>query len=470
MELGAERLRTLQRGVFLATSLATFMASLDLSIVNVAFPALEHSFPRDPTSTLSWIITGYGIVFGALLITAGRVADILGRRRIFLWGVLIFVLASATCGLAINVPMLLASRVLQGVGAAAMVPPSLALLIGVYPSEARAHIVALWSGVGALAVATGPTLGALLITAGGWRWAFAVNVPVGILALLFGRRTITETPRDLESEMPHLSSVVLLTCSLAALVLTVSEGPTWGWTSARVVGSGVLSLVAGSCFVWLSIRRDVSVLPFDMFHVRSFSVSTLAILLYAMGFFAMLLGNILFLTSVWHYSILMAGIAVTPSPVVVALISGPGGRLATRYGFRKVLLVGFLLFASGLGSFALNVTAHPALWAHWLPSTILAGLGIGLTFPILGAAGVSELEPSRYATGSAVAQTARQVGGAIGVAGLVVVLAPIAKGANAVETFHGLWWCCAALAVGAGISCIGLRGRARPSTRLLVGD
>jgi MFS family permease len=266
-------------------------------------------------------------------------------------------------------------------------------------------------------------------------------------------------PPDTESKLPQFSNVILLTCSLAALVLAVSEGPSWGWTSPGVLGSAVLSFLTGSTFVWFATHRNVSVMPFDMFRVRSFSISTLAILLYAMGFFAMLLGNILFLTSVWHYSILMAGLAVTPSPVVVALISGPGGKLATRYGFRNVLLLGFFLFASGLGSFALNVTAHPALWTHWLPSTILAGLGIGLTFPILGAAGVSELEPSRYATGSAVAQTARQVGGAIGVAGLVVVLAPIARGADALGTFHGLWWFCAALAVGAGISCLGLSGR-----------
>ena len=178
--------------MFAVTALGAFMASLDLSIVNVAFPALQRSFPHDSRATLAWVITAYTIVFAALLVTAGRTADRLGRRRIFFGGLGVFTLGSALCALAPSVALLIAGRVVQGVGAAAMVPSSVGLLLAAFPTERRSQIVALWGGVGALAVATGPSLGAALISLGGWRWAFFINLPVGLVAWLVGRRVLTE--------------------------------------------------------------------------------------------------------------------------------------------------------------------------------------------------------------------------------------------------------------------------------------
>jgi MFS family permease len=173
-----------------------------------------------------------------------------------------------------------------------------------------------------------------------------------------------------------------------------------------------------------------------------------------MGFFAMLLGNILFLTSVWGYSILVAGLAVTPGPLVVAVVSGPAGKLAGRIGFRPVLLAGFVIFASGLVWYALRVGASADYLAVWLPGTLVVGLGIGLTFPILGAAAVSSLHPERFAVGSAVNQTARQVGGALGVAFLVVILGTPSSRAQALTGFHHLWWFAAIMAASSGLVCI----------------
>ena len=184
--LSARRRRT----IFFVTALGAFMGSLDLSIVNVAFPALERAFSHDSRATLSWVLTGYAIVFGSLLVVAGRTADRLGSRRVFFFGLAVFCLGSFLCGVAPSVETLIIGRVVQGVGAAAMLPASLGLLLGAYSKERRSQIVSLWGGIGALAVATGPSLGAVLITGFGWRAAFYVNLPVGLVAWLLGRRVL----------------------------------------------------------------------------------------------------------------------------------------------------------------------------------------------------------------------------------------------------------------------------------------
>ena len=411
-----------RNAVFFVTALGAFMASLDLSIVNVAFPALERAFSHDSRASLAWVITGYSIVFGSLLVIAGRTADRLGSGRVFFTGLSIFTLGSALCGLAPSVGLLVAGRVVQGCGAAALLPSSLGLLLGAFPIERRSQVVAMWGGIGALAVATGPSFGATLITWLGWRSAFYVNLPVGLVAWFVGRRILDRSTGSNERTAPDYPGVVMLSAALAALVLGISEGPTWGWSSGWIVASFAGSSALGALFLYRSNHHAEPVLDLGLFRARSFTVANAATLLYAMGFFAMLLGNILFLTSVWHYSILDAGLAVTPGPLVVAVVSGPAGRLAGKFGFRKVLLVGFAVFTSGLLWYAAAVGLHPDYAGVWLPGTLIIGLGIGLTFPVLGASAVSSLHHDRFAVGSAVNQTSRQVGGALGVALLVVIL------------------------------------------------
>lgn len=439
------------RVVFALTALGSFMAALDLSIVNVAFPDLAADFSDTGSATLAWVITAYSIVFGALLVTGGRTGDRLGRRRTFELGIGLFVVASLLCGAAPDVGLLIAARALQGVGAAFLVPASVALLIGAFPPERRTQMVALWGGIGALAVATGPSLGAVLVDAGGWRWAFLVNLPVGALVLAFGRRFLVESVPERDAARPDYAGVALATVAVASIVLAISEGPTWGWSDARVIGALGAGVILGAAFIRRSARHASPVLDLTLFSDRTFSTANTATLVYALAFFPMLLGNILFLTGVWEYSILRAGLAVTPGPLIVAAIAGPAGKLAGRVGFRWILLVGATCMAAGLVWNALIVDAERSYVAHWLPGTVAVGVGIGLTFPVLSAASVSSLPPHRYAVGSAVNQTARQVGGALGIAVLVVLLGSEAGGGAGVTEFHHLWWWAAGAALTSGL-------------------
>jgi EmrB/QacA subfamily drug resistance transporter len=332
-----------------------------------------------------------------------------------------------------------------------MLPSSLGLLLGAYPKEKRSQIVSLWGGIGALAVATGPSLGAVLITGFSWRAAFYVNLPVGLVAWLLGRHVLPKTSGSGSTSSPDYPGVILLSGALAVLVLAISEGPSWGWSSFRIIAGFVVSVALLATFLFRSARHVEPVLDLKLFRSRSFSVANTAAFIYSMGFFAMLLGNILFLTSVWHYSILRAGLSVTPGPLVVAVVSGPAGKLAGRFGFRRVLMVGFVVFTLGVLWYVWRVRLTPDYVALWLPGTLIVGLGIGLTFPVISAAAVSSLVPARYSVGSAVNQTARQIGGALGVAILVVVLGTPKTAVAALNNFHHLWIYIASMTALAGV-------------------
>jgi MFS family permease len=313
------------------------------------------------------------------------------------------------------------------------------------------QIVAQWGGIGALAVATGPSLGAAIVSAGGWRWAFFVNIPVGLFVLIAGRRVLTESEPEADAAQPDYPGVILMSMALASLVLAISEGSSWGWTDGKILAAGAIALVAGAAFVHRTLHHADPVVDPELFHSRSFVIANSATVVYSAGFFAMLLGNILFLTGVWDYSIMTAGLAVTPGPIIVAIIAGPAGKLAGRIGFRPVLLFGATSFAIGLASYILLVTATPNYLGSWLPGTLFVGVGIGFTFPVLSGAAVASLPPARFAVGSAVNQTARQIGGALGIAVLVVLIGSARELSDPVDAFRQLWFFSATTAVTAGI-------------------
>jgi EmrB/QacA subfamily drug resistance transporter len=450
--------------VLIVTSVAVFMGFLDVTIVNIAFPDIERAFPHQSFAGLSWILNAYNVVFAALLVPAGRLGDRLGRRRVFLLGLAIFLGASAACGFAPSVPVLVGARVVQAVGAALIVPSSLGLVLPEFPLERRATATAIWSATGAVAAATGPSLGGVLVHATSWRWVFFVNLVIGLAALVPARRVLRETPRDDTGPAPDALGAGLLVIGVGAVALGLVEGHAWGWGSGRVLGAVAGGLVVLVLFLVRSARHPAPVVELALFRVRSFAVSSAAVFVYALGFYALLLSNILFLTGVWHYSVLKAGFAVTPGPLVAAMTGVLGGVLSDRFGQRAVAVPGGLLFAAGCALFATRLGTTPDYASVILPATLTTGAGVGLSFAALGSAAVAELPPARFATGSAVASCLRQVGAVLGLAVLVAVLGqhPL------LHVFHRAYALMAGAGLGTAVIALGL-GRVRARVGALAG-
>jgi EmrB/QacA subfamily drug resistance transporter len=445
--------------VLLVTSVAVFMGFLDVTIVNIAFPDIEASFPGTSLAGLSWILNAYNIFFAALLVPAGRLSDRLGRRRMFFVGVSTFLAASVVCGLAPSVEVLVAARVVQAAGAAILVPTSLALLLPEFPLEQRATATALWGAAGGIAAATGPALGGVLVAATSWRSVFFVNLVIGLPALIPARRLLRESRDPNPGPLTDILGIVLLVAGVVLLSLGIVKGQDWGWGSGPVVASLVASALVLTAFVARSARHPAPVIELGLLRVRSFAVANAGVFLFALGFYAVLLANILFLTSVWGWSVLRAGIAVTPGPLMAALSATAGGRLADRYGQRVVALPGGLLFAAGCLVFATGTGTTPHYASEFLPATLLTGMGVGLSFAAWGSAAVAELPPSRFATGSAISATSRQIGAVLGIAVLVAVIGTPSP-EDALSTFHTAWVLMAIPATAAGLIALAL-GRVR---------
>jgi EmrB/QacA subfamily drug resistance transporter len=444
--------------VLLVTSVAVFMSFLDVTIVNIAFPDIRASFATSSLSRLSWILNAYSIVFAAALVPAGRLADRFGRRRLFFFGVFVFLGASALCGAAGSVDLLIGARTLQALGGAMLVPASLGLLLLEFPLERRATATALWGATGAVAAAAGPSLGGVLVDWQGWRAVFFVNLVIGLPALVPARRLLRES-RDRQALLPDAFGAALLAIAVGAVSLAIVEGPDWGWGSGGVLGSFAASAVLLVVFVWRSSRHPAPVIELSLFRVRSFAVANAGGFVFALGFYALLLCNVLFLTGVWGYSILRAGVALTPGPLMAALAAPIGGRLSDRFGQRVVAVPGGLVFGAGGLLFALNVGQHHAYASNFLPATLLTGTGVGLSFAAFGSAAVAELPRSRYATGGAINNCFRQIGAVLGISTLIAVIGTPTP-ANALHVFHRAWALVAL--TGAATGLIGLAlGRVR---------
>ena len=423
--------------VLLVTAVAVFMSFLDVTIVNIAFPDIRESFPDSSLSELSWILNAYTIVFAAALVPAGRLADRFGRRRFFFLGLLVFLAASVACGAAGSVEVLVAARAVQALGGAMLVPASLGLLLPEFPLERRATATALWGATGAVAAAAGPSLGGVLVEWQGWRAVFFVNLLIGLPALIPARRLLRES-REPRTLFPDALGGLLLATGVGTLVLAIVEGPEWGWDSVRIVGLFALSAALLAVFLGRSARHRAPVIELSLFRVRSFAVANAGGFVFASGFYALLLCNVLFLTGVWHYSILKAGAALTPGPLLAAVAAPIGGRLSDRFGQRVVAVPGSLLFAAGALLFAVLTGSEPAYATEFLPANILGGIGIGLTFAAFGSAAVAELPRNRYSTGGAINNCIRQIGAAVGVATLIVLVGTPSSD-NALHLFHRAW-------------------------------
>jgi EmrB/QacA subfamily drug resistance transporter len=439
--------------VLLVTAVAVFMAFLDVTIVNVAFPSIEAAFPGASVASLSWVLNAYNIVFAALLVPAGRVADLVGRRRVFFWGLGLFLASSAVCGLAPSEWVLVGARVFQAAGAALLVPTSLGLLLPEFPPQRRATATALWGAVGGVAAATGPSLGGLLIEWTDWRLVFFVNLLLGAAALIPARRLLVEIRDPDRGAVPDGLGIVLLAGGVGALSLGIVEAPDWGWGDARIVSAFLAGVVLLAAFIWRSVAHPHPVLELSLFHVRSFATACAGVGVFALGFYALLLANILFLTSVWGYSVLTAGFAVTPGPLMAASSSAVAGRVIDRYGQRVSAFPGGVLFALGCALFASGLGSSGSYVLHFLPATLLTGTGVGLSFAGWSSAAVAGLPPARFATGSAISSCFRQLGAVLGIS----VLIALVGSTPGLDEFHRAYWLMAVTGLTAGLIALSLR-------------
>jgi NTE family protein len=406
----------------LVASLGALLAFLDATIVNVAFPDIRLSFPGSSLGTLSWVLNSYNIVFAAFLVPAGRLADLLGRRRVFTLGILVFTIASGLCAAAPSVGWLIAARGVQAAGAALLVPASLALVVATFPAERRSHAVGIWGAMAAAAAGLGPPLGGALVALDGWRLAFLINVPLGLAAIVAGRKVLVESRAPGRRTLPDLAGAGLLAVALALVTLAVVQGDEWGWTSVGVVAPLAVALGTSALFVRRSRRHPVPVLDPKLVRIRSFAVANAVSLAAGMGFYAYLLTNILWLHYVWGWSLLVAGLGVAPAALVAAAAAGVLGRLADVHGHRWIAVPGALVWAGAYVWYARQVGPDPAFLTEWLPGQVLSGIGVGATLPILGSAALAAVPGGRFATASSLVTSARQLGGVVGVSVLVVIV------------------------------------------------
>jgi EmrB/QacA subfamily drug resistance transporter len=437
------------------------LASLDLFIVNVALPDMARDFGSHGLSGLSWVLNGYAIVYAALLVLFGRMAERRQRQNGFLLGVAVFTAASAACGAATSVPMLVAFRVVQAAGAALLTPTSLSLVLATFPTERRQRAVRLWAAMGGLAAAIGPVVGGLLVAAS-WRWVFLVNVPVGLAALVVGWRRLPHVPGH-PVPRPDALGAVFVTAGVGALTLGLVKGGDWGWGSASTVTALAFAAVAIGLFVaHCATSRNPLVEP-SLFRVRAFSGASVVVLLFSIAFGGMLLSIVLWEQDVWGWSALKTGLAIAPGPIMVPLFSIlVAGRLIDRFGPGPVVGVGATIFAAGIAWWALAVGLEPDYVGDMLGGMLVTGVGVGLTLPTLIGTGTSSLPPQAFATGSAVVNMLRQVGLAVGVAVLIAVLGTPRTPADRLAAFQHGWIVLAAASLLGAICGAFLLGAASP--------
>jgi EmrB/QacA subfamily drug resistance transporter len=437
--------------VLLVTSVGLFMASLDLFIVNIAFPDLARDFSGASLPSLSWVLNAYAIVFAALLVPAGRIADRVGRKKVFILGLLLFAAASGLCAVAPSLDVLIAARVLQAAGGAMMLPTTLGLILPAFPVEQRTLAIGIWSAVGGVAAALGPPIGGLLVELS-WRWIFVVNVPIGIVTAIVAARTLQEV-REPDDGRPDLLGAAELALGIALLTLGIVKGPEWGWADPRALAAfaGAAALIVA--FVVRSAHHHAPVIELPLLRVRSFALANLAAAVFFAGFGAMLLSGVLLLTELWGYSALKAGLALSPGPLMAAAFAVPSGRLGGKIGQRPIAVAGGLTFAAGYVYILATVGSTPEYLSTFLPGFMLGGAGVGMTLGTLPAVAAATLPPDRFATGTAVFSMARQLGAAIGVAVLVALLND-STGGDLLAGLRRGWWF--SLAAGLGTAALAL--------------
>ena len=415
-----------------AVAFGLFMIMLDNTVVNVALPSIQRDL-QIGLSELEWIVTGYALTFAALMLTGGKLADLLGRRLVFVVGLGIFTLASLVCGLAESGDVLIGARIVQGIGAALMNPATLSIISATFPPEQRGMAIGIWAGVSALALAIGPLVGGLLTQHIDWSWIFFINVPVGIVAIAASLLLIEES-RD-ESEVQRLDLPGLLASGIGLFALTYGliEANTYGWTSGRIVVSFAVAAVALALFVLLELRQRVPMLDLSLFRSGTFAGANLVVLLVALAMFGVFFFVSLYMQNILGFSAVEAGAAFLPMTVLIILLAPLAGRTSDQIGSRWLMTAGMALVGVQLLYFSqLGLRAN--FW-DLLPGLLVGGVGMSLTMTPSAAAAVRSVPVDKSGVGSAVLNAFRQVGGALGIALMGAIMASEAGGRRTPQAF-----------------------------------
>ena len=432
-----------------AVSFGLFMIMLDNTVVNVALPSIQRDLDAD-LSELEWIVTGYALTFASLMLVGGKMADAYGRRLIFVIGIVVFTGASLACGLADSSEMLIGARVLQGAGAALMNPATLSIIAATFPPRERGTAIGIWAGTSAMALAIGPLVGGLITEHLDWSWIFFVNVPIGILGIAASYLFIDES-RDETHERLDIPGLATSGLGLFALTYALIEANTYGWTSTRIVSAFVLAAVLLAAFVVLEKRQRAPMLPLELFRNGTYTGANLVVLLVALAMFGVFFFVSLYMQNVLGYSAVQAGAAFLPMTVLIILVAPIAGKTSDRIGSRGLMTAGMLLLVAQLVWFS-QLSADATFW-ELLPALLIGGVGMACTMTPSAAAATRSVPVEKAGVGSAVLNSARQVGGTMGIALMGAIVANETGGRPTVDTFMAGFE--RALLVAAGIALLG---------------
>src|SRR5436305_5636324 len=407
-----------------AMCFALFMIMLDNTVVNVSLPSIQRDL-HATLSALEWTVNAYTLTFAVLLVTGGRLGDIFGRRRMFLFGVIVFAVSSATIGFSPNDAWLVGWRAIQGIGAAFMMPATLSIITNAFPPEERGKAIGTWAGVSAMALAIGPVVGGFLTESVSWRAIFFLNLPVAIAAVVVTLFATRESRDDTVERTVDIPGIASLTAGLTALVLGLVEGNSWGWGSVPIVALFGFSAIALVAFVLIERRVRVPMVDFTFFRERSFLGANLVAFVVTFSMLAMFFFIALYMQNVLHYSPLEAGVRFLPSTAVIIVMGPISGRLADRIGPRIPMVAGLLLASTALfwQSF---ITTHTS-YLFLLPAFVLMGLGMGLVMSPMSTAAMNAVVKSKAGVASGVLSMSRMVGGTFGVAALGALIATVGR-------------------------------------------
>ena len=428
------------RNAWLALSVTTlvfFLVVVDVSAVNVAFPSIRDDFGVSE-ATLGWVISGYAITVAALLLVAGRYADSYGRKRLFLPGVAIFTVGSMLCAISPNAGLLIASRVVQGVGGAIILATAIAVVLPDFPANKRSTVIGIIGATGSLGAVVGPALGAALTDVWSWRGIFWINVPLAIVVLAVGPRLLRESKNPDATGKIDLVGVPIGTAGIGLIMFAIVESESVGIFDPRVIALAV----AGLALLWLLIRRSrhqsEPLLELDLFSLRSFASTNAGLALYSIAFTSGFLVNSLLLQELWDEPLSVVGAALIAAPLLGTFVSPLAGRYADRIGHRWILAGGSALCALGYFLQLLLIDETSAVWNVFVPVSLIVGIGVGATIATWSSAGLTEVRPAQFGTANATVRTTQQVGYALGISVVVAILADVSVDPQ-LSSFRWAW-------------------------------